>query len=108
MDRRYKNVTEAVALSYDEDNPKSAPFVAAKGDFERAQAIVEMAEELGLYIHQDEKLLRELKSLKEGEEVPSQLFGVIATILAFSYILQGKTPKTWRRRDGTRAINLQA
>ncbi len=107
MKKRYTSSSRAAALSYDEDLGR-APFIAAKGDAERADAIIAMAEELGLYIHEDENLLNELSSLDEGQEVPPQLYGVIATILAFSYAMQGKTPQAWTRRDGTRAINLKA
>ena len=107
METRYAKVTKAVALNYDEGSGK-APFVAAKGSEERAKAIVEMAKELGIYIHQDERLLRELESLEEGEEVPVQLYGIIAAILAFSYALQDRTPRAYTRADGTRAINLKA
>ena len=73
-----------------------------------ADAIVEMANELGIYVHKDQQLLNQLKCLKEGEEVPRELFEVIAQILAFSYILQGKTPQSYTRADGSRAININA
>lgn len=98
---------KAAALSYDENSGK-APILAAKGSGSRAGEITEMAKELGIYIHQDEQLLNELQRLREGEEVPQQLFGIIATILAFSYVLQGKTPEGWPRPDGSRAINTKA
>lgn len=106
LPKNYTGARKAIALSYDEDKP--APFVAAKGSEERAEAIIKMAEELGLYVHKDEVLLSELQSLNEGEEVPVQLYGIIAAILAFSYMLQGKTPSAWTRPDGTRAINIDA
>ncbi len=102
----YEKASEAVALSYDED--RKSPFVSALGYESRAQAIVDMAKELGLYVHKDPALMTQLKNLKEGEEVPKELYAVIATILAFSYYLQGKTPSTYRRADGTTAINTDA
>ncbi len=98
---------EAAALSYDEGKD-AAPTLSAKGSGQRAQDIVKMAQELGIYVHQDQTLLNELKRLQEGEEVPPQLFGIIATILSFSYLLQGKTPENWTRPDGSRAINTKA
>ena len=76
-------------------------------DDPQAQAIVDMAKELGIYIHRDPQLLNELKRLREGEQVPPELFTIIATILSFSYILQGKTPSSYTRPDGSRAINLK-
>ena len=102
----YEKASAAVAISYNEE--KKSPFVSALGYESRAQAIIDMAKELGVYIHKDPVLLNELKSLKEGEQVPEQLFQIIAEILAFSYLLQGKTPESYIRADGTKAINTKA
>lgn len=102
----YEKASAAVAISYNEE--KKSPFVSALGYESRAQAIIDMAKELGVYIHKDPVLLNELKALKEGEQVPEQLFQIIAEILAFSYLLQGKTPESYVRTDGTKAINTKA
>ena len=102
----YEKASAAVAISYNEE--KKSPFVRALGYESRAQAIIDMAKELGVYIHKDPVLLNELKALKEGEQVPEQLFQIIAEILAFSYLLQGKTPESYVRADGTKAINTKA
>lgn len=102
----YEKASAAVAISYNEE--KKSPFVSALGYESRAQAIIDMTKELGVYIHKDPVLLNELKSLKEGEQVPEQLFQIIAEILAFSYLLQGKTPESYVRADGTKAINTKA
>ena len=102
----YEKASAAVAISYNEE--KKSPFVSALGYESRAQAIIDMAKELGVYIHKDPVLLNELKALKEGEQVPEQLFQIIAEILAFSYLLQGKTPESYIRADGTKAINTNA
>mgnify|MGYP002656506642 FL=1 len=102
----YEKASAAVAISYNEE--KKSPFVSALGYESRAQAIIDMAKELGVYIHKDPVLLNELKALKEGEQVPEQLFQIIAEILAFSYLLQGKTPESYIRADGSKAINTKA
>ena len=102
----YEKASAAVAISYKEE--KKSPFVSALGYESRAQAIIDMAKELGVYVHKDPVLLNELKALKEGEQVPEQLFQIIAEILAFSYLLQGKTPESYVRADGTKAINTKA
>lgn len=102
----YEKASAAVAISYNEE--KKSPFVSSLGYESRAQAIIDMAKELGVYIHKDPVLLNELKALKEGEQVPEQLFQIIAEILAFSYLLQGKTPESYIRADGTKAINTKA
>ena len=64
----YEKASAAVAISYNEE--KKSPFVSALGYESRAQAIIDMAKELGVYIHKDPVLLNELKALKEGEQVP--------------------------------------
>ena len=102
----YEKASAAVAISYNEE--KKSPFVSALGYESRAQAIIDMAKELGVYVHKDPVSLNELKALKEGEQVPEQLFQIIAEILAFSYLLQGKTPESYVRADGTKAINTKA
>lgn len=96
---------KAIGISYEEGT--KAPIVASKGEGEMAQAIIDMANELGIYIHKDENLLHQLENLKEGEEVPAELFTIIATILSFSYLLQGKTPDIFKRTDGTTAVNIR-
>ena len=102
----YEKASAAVAISYNEE--KKSPFVSALGYESRAQAILDMAIELGVYIHKDPVLLNELKALKEGEQVPEQLFQIIDEILAFSYLLQGKTPESYIRADVTQAIHTKA
>ena len=67
-----------------------------------------MAKELGLYVHKDPALLNQLKGLKEGEEIPKELYTVIAIIMSFSYYLQGKTPEVYKRQDGSTAVNTNA
>ena len=104
--KTYESATAAVAISYGKDRP--SPLVSSLGYESKAQAIIEMAKELGIYVHKDPALLNQLKNLKEGEDVPKELFEIIAVILSFSYILQGKTPDTYKRPDGSTAVNTNA
>jgi Uncharacterized homolog of the cytoplasmic domain of flagellar protein FhlB len=96
---------QAVALRYDGER---APHISSKGEGEFAEQILEMARESGLYIHQDPALLERLGALQEGESVPPALYVVIAEILAYSYLLQGKYPEHWQRADGSRAVDTKA
>ena len=95
---------QAVALRYDGER---APHVSSKGEGDFAEQILAMARESGLYIHQDPALLERLGALKERESVPPALYVVIAEILAYSYLLQGKYPEHWRRSDGSRAVDTK-
>jgi flagellar biosynthesis protein len=95
---------KAVSLRYD---GTQAPHVAAKGEGNLADQIIAMAEAAGLYIHQDPALLERLEGLQEGETIPPALYVVIAEILSYSYMLQGKYPEHWRRQDGSSALDTQ-
>lgn len=95
---------KAISLRYDGD---AAPHVASKGEGATAEQILAMAAEAGLYVHQDPALLERLASLQEGEPVPPALYVVIAEILSYSFLLQGRYPEHWQRADGTTAVNTQ-
>jgi type III secretion system FlhB-like substrate exporter len=95
------DVNKAISIKYDDN----APFIAAKGESKYADEIVEMAKELGIYVHKDPQLMKHLENLKEGENIPRPLFVVIAEIIAYSYYLQGKTPESWTDSEGVRHVN---
>jgi len=83
----------ATALKYD---GKSAPTIVAKGHGELAGDIIALAREHGILIHQDEELNRLLSQLQLGDNIPKELYVVIAELIAFSYVLQGKFPDQWQ------------
>nr|WP_251372415.1 EscU/YscU/HrcU family type III secretion system export apparatus switch protein [Rheinheimera oceanensis] len=74
---------------------KQAPTVTVQGHAELADEIVALAREHGVLIHQDEELSKLLTKLELGEQIPQQLYIVIAELIAFSYVLQGKFPENW-------------
>ena len=81
--------TEAIALKYDGE---TAPKLAAKGDDELAQAIIQLALANEVPIYENPDLVRWLGQLDIGDEIPEQLYQVIAEILAFVYMLEGRQP----------------
>ena len=83
------NANKAIALSYD---GKEAPTLAAKGDDELAQAIIQLALQAKVPIYENAELTQWLSKLELGDEIPEVLYRVIAEIIAFAYHLQGKTP----------------
>lgn len=83
----------ATALKYD---GKSAPTIVAKGHGELADDIIALAKEHGVLIHQDDELNRLLGQLQLGDNIPKELYVVIAELIAFSYVLQGKFPEQWQ------------
>ena len=82
----------AVALSYD---GKSAPTITAKGKDLVADEIIALAKEAGVYIHQDPHLSDFLQLLELGDEIPKELYLLIAELIAFVYMLDGKYPDQW-------------
>ena len=85
-----KQSTEiAIALSYDGEQ---APRVTAKGAGKLAARILAMAREHDIPLHEDPQLVEILAQIELGEEIPESLYRVVAEIIAFVYILQGKSP----------------
>lgn len=82
----------AVALAYD---GKNAPQIVAKGHGELAQDIIAAAKEHGVLVHEDEELVKVLQRIELGTDIPKELYIVIAELIAFSYVLQGKFPDEW-------------
>ncbi|OZB35757.1 MAG: flagellar biosynthesis protein FlhB, partial [Alishewanella sp. 34-51-39] len=72
-----------------------APLIVAKGHGQLAKDIIELAREHGVLIHEDAELTRLLSKLELGEQIPRELYLIIAELIAFSYVLQGKFPDNW-------------
>jgi flagellar biosynthesis protein len=64
-----------------------APKVIAKGQGKVAEKIIEIAKEHHLHIHNDPDLIEVLSQLDINEEIPPDLYIVIAELLAFVYSL---------------------
>ncbi|MGS0683075.1 EscU/YscU/HrcU family type III secretion system export apparatus switch protein [Shewanella sp. 125m-7] len=87
-----KRTNKAVALKYQSG---TAPKVLAKGEDDLAQEIVALAQQAGIHIHQDEYLCDFLQRLEVGDEIPKELYLLIAELIAFVYVLDGKFPEKW-------------
>jgi len=91
------NPTEiAVALLYDQEK-MSAPTVVAKGKRLIAQRIRQIALENDVPIMENPPVARELfKSVDIGQEIPGNLYQVVAEILAYVYQLQDEKAGIYR------------
>lgn len=85
-----QNARTAAALQYDNE---SAPRLVAKGRGELADQIIALAEQHGVYLHEDPALANALQQLRLNQEIPRKLYVAIARVIAFAYFLQGKTPE---------------
>jgi flagellar biosynthesis protein len=89
--KRPKNSTSdiAVALHYDGSN---APTVTAKGRDQLARRIMQVAQEHGVPLHEDEYLVQVLSTIELGDEIPENLYRAVAEVIAFAYYLSGRVP----------------
>ncbi|GIU50674.1 hypothetical protein TUM4438_37540 [Shewanella sairae] len=85
-------VKQAVALSYKNSN---APVVIAKGEDLIAKEMIAIAEQAGVHIHSDEYLCDFLQKLEVGDEIPQELYLLVAELIAFVYVLDGRFPEKW-------------
>jgi flagellar biosynthesis protein len=75
---------EAAALQYDAGSDQ-APRMVAHGRGHAAQRILELAEQHDLPVRRDPTLVSILGALDVGAEIPPDLYGVIAEVLAWAY-----------------------
>lgn len=77
-----KKVKEVAALQYSPDENK-APKLIALGKGEAAEKILKKARESNIPIYRDENLAHTLGKLNIGDEIPPELYEVVAEILIF-------------------------
>jgi flagellar biosynthesis protein len=80
---------KAIALQYQAEMD-NAPKVTAKGKGKVAEKIIEIARQHGIYIHNDPDLIEVLARLDLNEEIPPDLYVVVAELLAFVYSLNSR------------------
>ncbi len=79
-------IKKAVALNYSKED--SAPKITASGKGIVAEKIINKANELDIPIKKDQDLTHILAELDIGEEIPADLYEVIAEILSYFYSLE--------------------
>ena len=91
MDNRegQDKIEKAVALRYDPEKDQ-APVVVAQGRGYIAERIREVARESGVPLKEDSELADYLMALDLYQEIPPELYAVIAEILAFIYSMDKK------------------
>ena len=87
-----KKREQAVAVKYD-NKKMNAPTVVAKGEGFIARKIIERAVEADVPIVEDAALVSALISLELGEEIPAELYEVVARVLAWVYKLDKEAGK---------------
>jgi flagellar biosynthesis protein len=82
-------IKKAAALKYEKSKDR-APRMIAKGSRKIAEHIIEVAKEKGIPISEDPDLVGALMKLDLKDEIPQELYRVVAEILAFAYRLNKK------------------
>lgn len=82
--KKEDKIKKAVALKY-ERGKDAAPKVTAKGRGAVADKILALARENRIPIEQDSTLMEALYRLDINEEIPEELYQVVAELLAFIY-----------------------
>ncbi len=81
-----KKRQSAAAIKYDAQI-NSAPVIKAKGKGSIAEKIIQIAKENNIPIKEDPELVELLIQLDIEQEIPPELYKVVAEILAFVYRL---------------------
>jgi flagellar biosynthesis protein len=87
MDRRPKPPSRAAALRY-EHGQDEAPTLLAKGVGGTAEWIVEIARQHGIPVHEDAALVDVLSKLDVQQQIPPELYVLVAEILSCIYRAQ--------------------
>jgi flagellar biosynthesis protein len=88
MIKKKDQVKEAAALRYSPEKG-GAPEVVALGKGEVAERIIEKANENNVPLYEDAGLAHALNLLNLGDEIPRELYEVIAQVLVFVSHLDG-------------------
>lgn len=83
---------KAAAIRYDSDTDR-VPKLIAKGKGVVAEKIIAKAKEHGIYIKEDEDLVEALSTLDLLDDIPEELYQVVAAILAELYKINGAMKK---------------
>ena len=85
MAHRRTEIKRAVAMAYGSED--GAPRVVAKGSGVTADAIISLARESGVYVHQSPELVNLLMQVDLDSEIPPELYQAVAEILAWLYAM---------------------
>ena len=81
----------ATALQYDPE--MGAPRVVASGQRKVAEKIIAEAKKNNITIYEDSALTAALANVNLGEEIPEELYQVVAEVLAYIYRVTDQAPK---------------
>ncbi len=96
--RKEPQTIQAAALKY-EAGKHSAPCIVGLGEGYVAKKMLETAEENRIPVVEDQSLVDILSHLSVGDEIPVELYHVIAQVLAFIGRLDNETAGRYKLED---------
>ena len=91
---QFEKLQKAAALKYSQSPSDSAPVVVASGVGYAAQKIIEIAQDSGVPVFQDDSLASLLSQLRSGTQIPPELYRAVVDIyvyfLGFAVNAEGK------------------
>ncbi len=98
MNGNQKPDVQAAALKYDMGRD-SAPLIVGLGKGYVAETMLKTAEDNRIPIVEDESLLSVLNRFSTGDEIPEELYQVVAQVLVFIGKLDGSTAGRYQLSD---------
>jgi flagellar biosynthesis protein len=92
MALRNRQKKTAVAVSYEKEKD-GAPKIIAKGKGAVAEKILELAKKNNIPMHEDPDLVEILSKLDLGQEIPPEMYKLIAEVLVYVYRSNNKIGK---------------
>ncbi len=86
---RPKKPKRAVGLRYHHGEDEK-PFVVTRGEGVAADEIIRLAREMKIPVHKDTGLVDTLVRLDYMQDIPEDLFYLVAEVLVFAYQTMGK------------------
>lgn len=82
-------IKKAVALKYT-PGESEAPVVVAKGQGKLAESILDKAKEHGVPVQEDAALVEILSKLDLDQQIPAELYQLVAEVLTYVYRADGQ------------------
>lgn len=92
MLKKDKQKKSAIAINYDKEKD-IAPKIVAKGKGVIAEKIIDIAKQNNIPLYEDLDLIEVLSKVDVGQEIPPQLYKLIAEVLIYIYKSNNKIGK---------------
>lgn len=92
MAKKIQQKKAAIAVHYEKEKD-TAPKVVAKGKGVVADKIIELARKNDIPLYEDPDLIEVLSKLDLGQEIPAEMYKLIAEVLVYVYRSNNKAKK---------------